>query len=264
MDGTIALVRPPGSGLGKGCYSAERPVDLELAWRQHADYTDALADAGLRVHVVPPDDDLPDAVFVADTVIVRGGLAILARPGDERRALELTGVEKAVRELGLEVVRVGPPGTLDGGDVIQTAGVPYGDTVYVGRSSRTSEDAACRLPGIASTSTRAPGIHRVVPVEVRGCRQLAAAMTALPDGTLFGLPDRVDTSALPGLRVAPEPAGAHLVVTGEDRILLPASAPRTATLLRSEGYKVTVVDIGEFEAVGGVLPALAVLVPGGA
>lgn len=260
MSGTIALVRPPGSGLGKGCYSAARPVDLALARRQHENYTEALAAAGVRVQAVPADDDLPDAAFIGDTLIVRGGLAILARPGDAGREPELIEVEKAVRGLGLEVARVGPPGTLEGGDVIQTAGSPYGDAVYVGRSSRTTEDAACRLPGIASMSPRAPGIYRVVPVEVRDCRQLAAAMTALPDGTLFGLPDRVDTSALPGLRVAPEPAGAQLVPVGDGRILLPASAPRTAALLKAEGYQVTPVDISEFEALGAALPALAVMV----
>lgn len=235
-------------------------MDLKLARRQHEDYAEALAAAGARVQAVPPDDDLPDAVFIGDTVIVRGGLAILARPGDPRREPELAEVEKAALGLGLEVVRVGPPGTLDGGDVIQTVGGPYGEAVYVGRSSGTSEDAACRLPGIASTSGRSPGIHRVVPVEVRGCRQLAAAMAALPDGTLFGLPDRVDTSALPGLRVAPEPTGAQLVPVGDGRILLPASAPRTAALLKAEGYQVTPVDISEYEAMGAALPSLAVMV----
>jgi dimethylargininase len=256
----LALVRAPDGRLGEGCYRAVRPVDPVVARRQHEELVGVLDEAGWKVEVVRPENGLPDAVFVGDMVIVRGGLAILARPGDARREAELAGVEEAVRALGLEVVRPDPPGTLEGGDVIQTTGMTWGDTVYVGRSPATSEDAACRFPGLASGSSRAAGIHRVVSVEVSGCRQLVAAMSVLPDGTLFGLPDRVDTSALPGLRVAPEPSGAQVVVVGERHVMLPSSAPRTAALLASEGYRVTTVDMGEFEAVGGCLPGLAVLV----
>jgi dimethylargininase len=88
-------------------------------------------------------------------------------------------------------------------------------------------------------------------------------MTALPDGSLIGLPDHVDTSVVPYLRVAPEPTGVHLVVLGPDHVLMAASAPRTAELLRADGWRVTVVDISEFEALEGCVTCLSVLVPRG-
>jgi dimethylargininase len=102
--------------------------------------------------------------------------------------------------------------------------------------------------------------RRVVSVPVTGCLHLKSAMTALPDGTLIGLPDMVDTSVLPGLRVAPEPAGAHVLALGANRVLLAASAPRTAERLAAEGYDVTTIDISEFEALEGCVTCLSVLV----
>ena len=241
-----ALVRAPGPRLEAGIVThiARRPVDLTRARRQHEAYVAALAAAGWRIRPVPPADDRPDAVFVEDTVVICDDRAV-------RRRAEVQGVEKAVRELGLELARIEAPGTLDGGDVLQA-----GDTVYVGRSARTNDNAFCQVARLFG----ALGRH-VVAVPVAGCLHLKSAMTALPDGTLIGLPDRVDTSVLPGLRVASEPAGAHVLPLGENRVLLAASAPRTAERLTAEGYDVSRVDISEFEAREGCVTCLSVLIP---
>ncbi|MBC6461637.1 dimethylargininase [Actinomadura sp. HBU206391] len=251
MSGT-ALVRRPGPRLAEGMVTHvdRRLVDIGLAARQYAAYVAALEAAGRRVQPVAPADDRPDAVFVEDTVVVCDGLAVLTRPGAPSRRPEVIGTEKAVRDLGLEVAHIEAPGTLDGGDVLQV-----GKTVYVGRSARTNEDAICQITRHFSRLGR-----RVVPVSVKGCLHLKTAMTALPDGSLIGVPEWVDTSALPGLRVAPEPEGAHIVVLDEGHVLLATSAPRTAEQLRAEGYAVTAVDISEFEALEGCVTCLSVLI----
>jgi dimethylargininase len=252
MTPGTALVRAPGPRLAEGIVTHvdRRPVDVALAMRQHEAYVAALRAAGWRVRAVAPADDQPDAVFVEDTVVVCDGLAVLARSGALGRRPEVTGTEKAVRSLGLEVVQIEEPGTLDGGDVLQV-----GDTVYVGLSGRTNEEAICRLSPLLCARGR-----RVVPVRVSGCLHLKTAMTALPNGTLIGVPEWVDTSVLPGLQVAPEPEGAHVVVLGEDHVLISASAPRTAERLCADGLRVTVVDISEFEALEGCVTCLSVLV----
>jgi dimethylargininase len=248
-----ALVRRPGPLVADGIVTHidRRPVDPALALRQHEGYVAALAAAGWRVRELPAADDFPDAVFVEDTVVVCDRLAVLSRPGALERRGEVTSMEEMIAGLGLEIARIEEPGTLDGGDVLQV-----GDTVYVGRSGRTNEDAFCQLARLLG----AQGRH-VVPVELRDCLHLKTAMTALPDGTLIGMPEWVDTSALPGLRVATEPSGAHIVILGEKQVLLAASAPRTAELLEMEGYDVTTVDISEFEALEGCVTCLSVLIP---
>jgi len=244
-----ALVRAPGPRTAEGrAPRGDRPFDLALARAQHEAYVEALAGAGFAIRWVEPADACPDAVFVADTAVVGGGRAVLARPGTADRAAEVPGTERALRELGLEVLTLDGECTLEGGDVLQTP-----DALYVGRSGRTDDEALCLLPPLLPA-------RRVVGVKVLGARHLKSAMTALPDGSLIGVPDLIDTSGLPGLRVAPEPAGAGVVALGEDHLLLSAAAPRTAALLRADGWRVTTVDIGEFEALDGSPASLSLLV----
>jgi dimethylargininase len=249
----IALVRRPSPRLAEGLVTHidRRPVDAALAARQHAAYVAALEGAGWAVRELPAADDLPDAVFVEDTVVVCDGLAVLGRSGAPSRRAETASMAETLAALGLELARIEGEGTLDGGDVLQV-----GTTVYVGRSGRTNDDAFCQLARLLG----ARGRH-VVPVALRGCLHLKSAMTALPDGTLIGIPEHVDTSALPGLRVAVEPSGAHVVVLGDNQVLIAASAPRTAEMLANEGYEVIAVDVSEFEKMEGCVTCLSVLIP---
>ncbi|MFG1702456.1 dimethylargininase [Nonomuraea sp. M3C6] len=244
----IALVRKPGPRISEGIVThiEREAVDHERALAQHDAYAAALAAAGWRVTYVPPADELPDAPFVEDAVVVSGRLAVLTRPGAPERRPEVESVAAAVRELGLTAVRIARPGTLDGGDVLQA-----GPTVYVGRSARTNDQ------GIAQLAALLPE-RRIVPVDMSGVLHLKSAVTALPDGTLIGDADRVD---LPGLLVPPEEAGSHVVPLGGDRVLLAASAPETATMLEKQGFFVTKVDISEFEKLEGCVTCLSVLVP---
>jgi dimethylargininase len=225
-------------------------ADPELAARQHAAYVEAVAAAGWEIREAPPADELPDSAFIEDTMVVVDGLAVLARPGAEERRPEVAGAEQAVRALGLEVARIEVPGTLDGGDVLQV-----GDTVYVGRGGRTNGE------GIRQLRAHLP--HRtVVPVPLGGVLHLKSAVTALPDGTIVCAdPSVLDTSPLPTLRTVPEEGGAHVVLLGEGRVLMAASAPRTAELFDDWGFDVVVVDIGEFERMEGCVTCLSVLVP---
>ncbi len=251
MTERIALVRRPSSRMGEGIVTHldRTEVDPALAAEQHARYVDALAAAGWTIREAPAADELPDSAFVEDTMVVCDGLAVLARPGAAERRLEVEGAEAAVRELGLEVARIEAPGLLDGGDVLQV-----GETVYVGRGGRTNGEGIRQL--------RAHLRHRtVVPVPLGSVLHLKSAVTALPDGTIV-CADRsvLDTSPLPTLRAVPEEGGAHVVLLGEGRVLMAASAPRTAELFDDWGFDVVVVDIGEFERMEGCVTCLSVLI----
>ncbi|MFI9555332.1 dimethylargininase [Nonomuraea endophytica] len=243
----IAVVREPGPRLAEGIVThlERRAVDYELALEQHAAYVGALEEAGWSPVRVPRADDLPDAVFVEDAVVVCGRLAVLTRPGAPERRPEVAAVAEAVRRQGLRDVAVEAPGTLDGGDVLQV-----GATVYVGRSARTNDE------GIAQLARHLPD-RRVVPVELRGVLHLKSAVTALPDGTLIGDPSLVD---LPDLLEPPEEAGSHVVVLDEETVLMAASAPETARMLRNRGLVVLSVDISEFEKLEGCVTCLSVLI----
>jgi len=250
----IALVRPPGPRLAEGLVThIERaPVDLDRARGQHAAYVAALAAHGWTVREVPPADDCPDAVFVEDTVVVCGGLAVLTRPGAPQRRAEVAGTEAVVRDADLCTVRIAGPGTLDGGDVLQV-----GATVYVGRGGRTNAEGIRQLRGHLSAVGRT-----VVAVPLGRVLHLKSAVTALPDGTFVAWPDLVDTALFGPVRAVPEESGCHVVPLGDDQVLLAASAPRTAELLADLGLRPVVVDICEFERLEGCVTCLSVLIPG--
>ena len=250
----VALVRVPGPRVAEGMVThiGRTPVDARAACRQHAGYREVLAGAGWQVREVEPADDCPDAVFVEDALVVVGDLAVVTRPGAVRRRGETAGAERAAAGLGLETARIAPPGRLDGGDVLQV-----GRTVYVGVGGRTD---AARVRALAALVE--PLGRTVVPVRLGGVLHLKSAVTALPDGTLLGLPGVFDTAAVPAFRAVPEEAGCHVVPLGGDEVLIGASAPRTAAGLADEGWRVRAVDIGEFEKLEGCVTCLSVLVPG--
>lgn len=246
-----ALVRRPGPRLVAGLVThiARSPVDAGLALRQWQDYVGVLAAAGWDCVEVPPVDECPDGVFVEDTVVMFGDLAVIARPGADVRRPEVVAVRETVAGMGFRTVSIEAPGTLDGGDVLK-----IGDTVYVGRGGRTNDAGIEQVRDIL-----APKGWRVVAVGVSAVLHLKSAVTALPDGTVIGYPPLVDHPELfDSYLPVPEPAGAHVVLLGGDQVLMAASAPATAALCAGLGYRPVQVDIGEFERLEGCVTCLSV------
>src|SRR6185312_10124829 len=143
-------------------------------------------------------------------------------------------------------------GTLDGGDVLQAGG-----TVYVGRGGRTNGEGIRQLRALL-----APLGRTVVGVPLGNVLHLKSAVTALPDGTFLLLPALVPAELFPAVRPVTEEGGSHVVPLGGDRVLIAASAPRTAGLIEDLGFTPVVVDISEFEKLEGCVTCLSVLVPG--
>jgi dimethylargininase len=249
------LVRRPSPRLAEGLVThIERsPVDPALALRQWESYVDALREHGWETVEVAPADDCPDGVFVEDAVVAFRNAALLARPGADSRRPETAGAEAAVTALGMFVGRVREPGTLDGGDVLKA-----GDTVYVGRGGRTNAEGVRQLRAAFE-----PLGARVVAVPVTRVLHLKSAVTALPDGTVIGYPPLVDEpSVFPRFLPVPEEQGGHVVPLGGERLLMAASAPKSAELFTSLGYEPVLVDISEFEKLEGCVTCLSVRLRG--
>lgn len=251
-----ALVRRPGPRLAEGLVThvERQQVDVGLAVRQWEGYVGALQSAGWQTVEVDPADDCPDAVFVEDTVVVYGDLAVLTRPGAPGRRPETAAVEAAVRREGYRVARIEAPGTLDGGDVLK-----FGGTVWVGLGGRTDAEGMRQL-----ATHLAPAGARVIGVPVSRVLHLKSAVTALPDGTVVGYPPLVDDPAVWDGRFLPVPeeSGAHVVLLGGRRVLMAAGAPRSADLFRRRGLEVVEVDVGELLKLEGCVTCLSVRLRG--
>jgi dimethylargininase len=96
-------------------------------------------------------------------------------------------------------------------------------------------------------------------VPVTKVLHLKSAVTALPDGTVIGFPPLVDDPTLfPTFLPVPEEAGAHVVLLGDNRVLMAASAPATAAMFAGMGLTPVTVDISEFEKLEGCVTCLSV------
>jgi dimethylargininase len=246
-----ALVRRPGPRLADGLIThIDRvPVDVRLAGLQWQQYVDALAEAGWSCVEVPPIDDCPDGVFVEDTMVVYRDLAVIARAGADERRPEAADAEYAVAAQGYRIARITEPGTLDGGDILK-----IGTTVYAGLGGRTNHEGITQLRQFLE-----PLGADVIAVPVSKVLHLKSAVTALPDGSVIGYEPLVDDrAAFKSFRAVPEEAGAHVVLLGDNRLLMAASAPKSAELFRELGYAPVVVDISEFEKLEGCVTCLSV------
>jgi dimethylargininase len=250
-----ALVRRPGPRLEEGLLTHldRLPVDPDLAKRQWLGYVAALQAEGWELFEVESADGCPDAVFVEDTAVVYGDLAVITRPGADQRKPETTGTEGALSGLGYRTLRIEPPGTLDGGDVLK-----HGGTVWVGLGGRTNQAGLNQLRAHLE-----PLGATVIGVPVTKVLHLKSAVTALPDGTVIGYDPLVDDpAAFPAYLSVPEEPGAHVVLLDGSTVLMSTSAPRTRELFESRGLRVVAVDISEYEKLEGCVTCLSIRLRG--
>jgi dimethylargininase len=230
---------------------AREPIDLGRARRQHGAYEQCLKDAGYSVTRLPADRAIPDSVFVEDIAVVFDELAIVTRPGAESRRAETTAVADVLRPLR-PLHRIDPPATIDGGDVMTV-----GRRVFVGESLRTNAAAIAQMRAIL-----APHGFTVIGVAVRGCLHLKSAVTAVADDTLLINRDWAPAEPFRTFRLLDvdpaEPMGANALRL-HDRVVYPATFPRTRARLEDRGFRVVDVDVSEIAKAEGAVTCCSLI-----
>jgi dimethylargininase len=235
----IAITREVSSSIAECLltFQSRDPIDVDLARKQHRQYEAALADLGCRVERLPEEPELPDAVFVEDAAVVLDEVAIIMRPGAEVRRLETRTIVEKLRDYR-RLLRIEPPGTMDGGDVLRV-----GKTIYVGHSSRTNEAGIAQMYGML-----APLDYRVQAIEIRDCLHLKAAATQVARNTLLLDPKWVDPAVFDGLEIIEtDPAehhAANALLIGET-VIYSQAHPRTRQRLEKAGIAVRSVNVSE-------------------
>jgi dimethylargininase len=67
-----------------------------------------------------------------------------------------------------------------------------------------------------------------------------------------------DPEVWPSFLEVPEEPGSHVVLLGDDLVLMSTSAPRTRALLEDRGLRVIAVDLTEYEKLEGCVTCLSV------
>lgn len=250
-DRPFVLVRRPAETLNQGIvtFREREPIDVELARRQWDAYVAVFADHGWGVVEVPLADELPDSVFIEDTTVVFGNLAVVTNPGAPARNPEIAPLPGVLEACGYEIARIEGEGTLDGGDILK-----IGTTVYAGHTGTTNAEGVRQLAAILE-----PRGYRVVAVPVTKALHLKSAVTALPDGVVIGYGPVVDDPEIfDSYLEVPEEPGAHVVLLDDQTVLMSDKAPRTAELFAARGLRVVTVDIGEYEKLEGCVTCLSI------
>jgi dimethylargininase len=221
------------------------PIDVERAREQHRLYCSALRALELEVIQIPEAPDLPDSVFVEDTAIVLDEAAVITNPGADSRKAEVEPVVRLLQQ-HRPLLRITPPATLDGGDVLV-----IGRKIFVGQTPRSNSQAVAQLQQMLG-----PYGCQVNAVPVTGCLHLKSAVTQVAENTLLINSAWVEKSYFEGfefMEIDPsEPFGANaLLVKGT--LIYPSAYPRTRSRLESKGLHILPVEADELaKAEGGV------------
>lgn len=247
MPAPIALTRGLSTALERCELTClpRQPLDVARAARQHAAYTRALARLGCQVHQLPGHPELADCVFVEDTAVVLDDVAVITRPGAASRRPETRAVARALRRWR-PLLELGPPATLDGGDVLR-----MGQTFYVGLSTRSNRAGFTQLRELL-----APRGYTLRALAVHHCLHLKTAVSAVSGDTVLINPDWCDPGDFRGYHIIPvdpaEPWSANTLVVG-GTVLLPEAFPGTRQRLEDAGFRTLAVPVDELaKAEGGV------------
>ena len=213
-------------------------IDIEKAVAQHHSYEHALAEAGARLISLPALPNHPDAVFVEDPAIVLDEVAVLTSMGVASRRGEQESLATVLADFR-PLIRMQLPAKLEGGDVMRV-----GRDLFVGLSDRT--DAA----GVTQLADQLrPYEYRVHAVELRNCLHLKSACTYIGDGCILANREWFDVAAVRGpwrfVDVAPDEPGAANALRAGNTVLIPDAFPKTAEILRCEGFQVRPLILSE-------------------
>jgi dimethylargininase len=252
---THAIVRPPAASFADGITSSGLgPPSLARALEQHAAYCWTLDRLGLSVVKLPPDAEFPDSTFVEDVAVVTGRGAILTRPGAPSRAGEVTAVGAALERWFPELDRIGPPGTVDGGDVCEA-----GPHFLIGISGRTNGEGAAQL--VAWLVRRGFGSSAIDIRDMQGMLHLKTGLSWLGERRLLAASGLAGHEALRGWEVVEVPKGEEYAancIRVNDAVLVARGFPKTAALLRGLGHDVAELDMSEYRKMDGGLSCLSV------
>jgi len=243
---TRAIVRglPNSFANALSAVAPEPPISVALARQQHRAYCDALGELGASLTVLPADEASPDCVFVEDTAVIAGGVALITRPGAPSRQAE-PGIVAAALAAHLEIARMAAPATLDGGDCMR-----LGTTIYVGRSARTNDAGISRLAQVFATR----GL-RVVPVELpAGVLHLKCVVSPLGADRVLLAEGSLDPGLFPHPVIVPaaETYAANAVAIGS-RVIVAEGFPRTLEVLSAAGFTPHPVPTSEVRKADGSL-----------
>ncbi|MEM9279657.1 MAG: arginine deiminase family protein [Pseudomonadota bacterium] len=245
------------SSVSKKTLRRNIPFDHKVAVTQHAEMVDAYKSAGVNVHTLEADPELPYQVYARDSSVMTPFGAVITnmanwwRRGENFRAIE------TYQKLGIPIYDYVTAGTFEGGDfnVIEPGCVLVG---WEGDEGRSQEQSALQLKSWFEAEGWEVKLSDIDPfyvhidlMVVMLAPKLAAVCLDCTD------PEVVDWLKSKNIEIISVPfqdtiaLGCNVVALGEDRVLLPEKSYTLKEKLKAHGFTVYDPDLSMITQGGG-------------
>ena len=245
-----ALVREPGKSFSKciSSHPSHKNVSTNRAISQHRKYVETLKDLGIDVIELPPLDSFPDSCFVEDTAVIHNGRALISNMGAETRRGEEETIQSTLSEY-LEVKKVFPPATVEGGDIIHFPGF-----LISGITQRTNQEGVHSLSHFLRIE-----VKTILDLNIT---HLKSHVTFLDQNNIIMNKRYADLPIFSGfnkiiLKDSEDYASNTLTYNGT--VIIPKYFPSVTELLEELDYNVVSLEMSEFERCEGALTCLSLL-----
>ena len=249
---TRAITRRPARSVVDGLRAEDHgKPDFDQMLKDHAHYVATLRETGAEIIELPALDEFPDAVFVEDDALCLKNCAILMRPGAVSRMGEVAMMAPAIRAQYNDISEITGPGFIEGGDILTTS-----REIMIGNSARTDAAGVEELRAIVEP--RGYVIREVqTPPDVLHFK----TDCSLLDGNTILSTKRLDASGcFEGYRVLHTADGEEAAANAirfNQFVIMAANFPKTAQMLRENGYEVREINNTECAKIDGGMSCLS-------
>ena len=248
---TKAIVRTPSKSIVNGITTANLGLpDYKLALDQHQHYIEALTKCGLKVTVLPADEDYPDSTFVEDTALLTKKCAIISNPGAHSRKGETHEMKKVLKSYYSKIEKIENPGTLEPGDIMMV-----GDHFYIGLSERTNEDGAAQMITILNKYG-----YSGSAIFMKDMLHLKTGVAYLENNNLLAYGEFLKEDEFKNfniIEIDEDESYAANCIWVNNYVIVPKGFPKTRNKIGDAGYSIIEVDVSEFRKLDGGLSCLS-------
>ena len=251
----------PTSAISKATLESGALFDPEIARAQHGELVAAYEGAGVTVHTLEPDPQLPYQVFARDSSVMTSNGAVVTQPAQPWRRGEYAPVIRFYQASEIPIRGMVTAGSLEGGDVTI---VEPGCMLIGNGEERTQVAAAEQLAGWMRDDgwevriEPIPGqfVHIDVLVSILAPKLAAVCVEAASGGLVAWLRGK----GFEILEVSTEDAfrlGVNAMSLGGDRVISTRHSKHLNDSIRAQGLEVLDPDLSAFTAGGGGAHCLA-------
>jgi N-dimethylarginine dimethylaminohydrolase len=251
----------PTSSISKATLRRGYKLDIEAALRQHREMTQAYEDAGVRVHVLEADENLPYQVFARDSSVMTPYGAIVTQMAQWWRRGEYAPVLRFYTGMGIPIYDMISAGSFEGGDfdVIEPG------CVLLGYGGERTQDSSVRQVGgwMEQEGWEARYIDiavHYVHIDFMVCmlaEKLAAVCVDTTDPEIVKWLESKGIEIIPVSYQDTMDLGCNVMALGNDKVISTAQSVDLNARLRARGFEVYDPDVSMFTMGGGGVHCMA-------